>query len=231
MTPLLLLPGMMCDARLFAPQIGALSADRPILCCPIGHADTIEALAKSILRYAPPRFALAGLSMGGIVAMEIVRLATDRVEKLALMDTNPRAEADTIKALRGPQMQAVRDGKLREIMRDEMKPNYLADGPNRQEILDLCMDMADDLGPQVFLNQSMALMGRRDQQDTLAAYAGPAMVLTGEADIPCPMDRHDLMHALLKNSRLEVILGAGHLPVLEQPEKTTAALRRWLEDT
>ena len=116
-------------------------------------------------------------------------------------------------------------------MRDEMKPSYLSDGPNRGAILDLCMAMATDLGPDVFLRQSQALMDRPDQSVTLTAYTGKGLVLCGQEDRLCPVERHQLMHDLLPDSALEIIEGAGHLPTLEQPQKTTAALIRWLEDT
>ena len=142
MIPLVLLPGMMCDARLFGPQIAALSGRYPILCAPIGGHDTMSALAADVLSFAPQRFALAGLSMGGIVAMEILRQAPGRVAGLALLDTNPLAEKDDVRARRAPQIAAVGRGGLRAVMAEEMKPNYLTDGPDRAAILDLCMDMA-----------------------------------------------------------------------------------------
>ncbi len=230
MTPLVLLPGMMCDARLFFPQIGAISGRRAVMTAAVGGADTMSALAREVLAHAPPRFALAGLSLGGILAMEVLRQAPDRVERLALLDTNPRAETDAARARRLPQIAAVRAGRLREVMRDEMKPNYLVDGPGKAAILDLCMAMALDLGEQVFVNQSMALRDRPDQQDTLRAFAGPALVLCGRHDALCPVERHELMQGLLVNSRLQIIENAGHLPTLEQPQATTAALIRWLED-
>ena len=229
MTPLVLLPGMMCDARLFGPQIEALSGRVPLMTHPLSAQDSVEAMAADVLSHAPPMFALAGLSMGGIVAMEVLRQAPERVERLALLDTNPLAEADEVKTRRGPQMEAVRQGGLRQVMRDELKPNYLADGPRQGAILDLCMAMATDLGPEVFLRQSIALMGRPDQTDTLSVYQGPSLVLCGEDDRLCPLERHELMHKLLGNSTLEVVIGAGHLPTLERPQETTAALRRWLE--
>jgi pimeloyl-ACP methyl ester carboxylesterase len=230
MTPLLLLPGMMCDARLFGPQIDALSRQVPIMSYPIGHQPALDALAQEILESAPPRFALAGLSMGGILAMEIVRQAPERVERLALLDTNPLAEPESLRSRRLDQIARVRNGELREIMRDEMKPNYLAPGPGRDRVLDLCMTMALDLGPQAFINQSNALRDRSDQTETLRAYRGPALVLCGAQDRLCPVERHDLLHQLLAGSHLEIIAGAGHLPTLEQPQQTTAALERWLED-
>jgi pimeloyl-ACP methyl ester carboxylesterase len=229
MTPLVLLPGMMCDARLFSPQIAALSARVPIVTAPIGGRDTMVELAAEVLSYAPPRFAVAGLSMGGILAMEILRQAPDRVAGLALMDTNPLAELAEVKARRAPQIEAARSGGLRRVMAEEMKPNYLTEGPRRAAILDLCMAMAIDLGPEVFINQSIALRDRPDQTETLRAYGGPALVLCGREDVLCPVARHELMHGLMPQSRLEIIESAGHLPVLEQPEQTTAALIRWLE--
>ena len=229
MTPLVLLPGMMCDARLWGPQLGALGR-RTVIHAAISEADRIEDLARQVLVDAPPHFALAGLSMGGIVAMEIVRQAPERVDRLALLDTNPRPELPAVRAARAPQIAKVLAGGLREVLRDEMKPNYLADGPGKQAILDLCMEMALDLGPEVFERQSRALAARHDQKETLRAYRGPALVLMGEGDRLCPRDRHDLMHALMPQSRLVIVPASGHLPTLEQPKTTTAALLRWLEE-
>ncbi len=230
MTPLLLLPGMMCDARLFAPQIEALSADIPIHYAPIGGHDSISALAAAVLASAPPRFALAGLSMGGIVAMEIVRQAPERVLRLALMDTNPQAEAEERQRLREPQIEKVVAGGLIEVMRDELKPNYLVDGPRKPAILDLCMQMALALGVEVFVRQSRALQQRPDQQETLRGMTLPTLLLCGAQDQLCPPERHELMHDLIPGSSLEIIDGAGHMPTLEQPETTTVALRRWMEE-
>ncbi|WP_323772268.1 alpha/beta fold hydrolase [Antarctobacter sp.] len=228
MTPLVLLPGMMCDARLFGPQIAALSGTATIHLAPITATDSVQALARDVLAYAPPRFALAGLSMGGIVAMEVLRQAPDRVAKIALMDTNPLAERAEVKARRLPQIKAVAEGRLRSVMRDEMKPNYLAGGPNREPVLDLCMEMALSLGPDVFARQSRALMDRPDQCDTLRGARLPALVLCGRDDALCPVERHELMASLIPDAHLHIVEGAGHLPTLEQPEATSRALRLWL---
>jgi pimeloyl-ACP methyl ester carboxylesterase len=229
MTPLVLVPGMMCDARLFGPQIAALSGRVPILLAPITAHDTVEVLAAEILQWAPPRFAIAGLSMGGIVAMEVLRQAPDRVDRIALLDTNPKAELDEVKAAREPQIMQVEAGELQAVMRDEMKPRYLVDGPRKKTILDLCMEMAMDLGSDVFVRQSRALQRRRDQQDTLRGAKLPALVLCGEQDVLCPPERHELMHTLIADSVLTVIPGASHLPTLERPEAVNAAIGRWLE--
>lgn len=230
MIPLVLLPGMMCDARLFGPQIDAFSGRIPLMSFPIGGAASMTGLALEVLNAAPPRFALAGLSMGGILAMEVLRLAPGRVERLALLDTNPLDERDAVKARRHDQIDRVRRGELHAVMRDEMKPNYLASGPDRARILDLCMAMALGLGPEVFVNQSLALRDRRDQCEVLRSFTGPTLVLCGAEDTLCPVARHDLMHSLISGSRLVVLPGAGHLPTLEQPSQTNAALAAWLDD-
>ena len=125
MTPLVLLPGMMCDARLFAPQIETLSTTRAIHYAPIGGHDSMSELASEVLASAPPRFALAGLSMGGIVAMEVVRQAPERVIRLALLDTNPLAEGEDRQRLREPQIQKVVTGGLAEVMSQALKPELL----------------------------------------------------------------------------------------------------------
>ena len=231
MTPLVLLPGMMCDERLFAPQISELSKQREVHFVQISGHKTISELAADVLNNAPPVFALAGLSMGGIVAMEVLSQASERVERLALLDTNPLAELSDVAKRRGPQIDAVRNGQLKEIIRDEMKPNYLFDGDKKTKILKLCMDMALDIGPDAFIRQSIALRDRNDQKNTLRTYKRPALVLCGRHDVLCPLERHELMHTLLENSKLEIIEDAGHLPTLEQPKITTMALISWLEAT
>ena len=227
--PLLLLPGMMCDARLFAPQVAALSPGRAVMTAPIHARDETAALAADVLAHAPPRFALAGLSMGGIVAMEMAARAPGRIAGLCLMDTNPMAERAEVAARRGSQMDAVRAGRLRDVMRDEMKPNYLAPGPDRGAVLDICMAMAEALGPDAFLRQSRALMTRPDRQDALRALAVPSLVLCGRHDALCPLERHALMADLLPDARLVVVERAGHLPTLERPADTIQAMLGWLE--
>lgn len=227
--PLVLLPGMMCDARLFGPQIAELSADTAVMVAPITQGERIEEIASSLLDLLPKRFALAGLSMGGIVAMELLRRAPDRITRIALMDTNPLAETPVIAANREPQIVKVRSGRMLEVMRDEMKPNYLAPGPYRGEVLDLVMDMAETLGPDVFIRQSRALQRRKDQQATLRKCKVPTLVLCGAHDALCPVKRHTFMAELIPFAELVVLEDAGHLPTLEQPAKTTAALRNWMQ--
>ena len=194
---------------------------------PVGHS-SISALADNILSNTPRHFALAGLSMGGIVAMEVIRQAPERVTRLALMDTNPLAEPGDRTAVREAQIAHVGEGKLRQVMRDEMKPLYLTEGPHKSAILELCMDMAEALGADVFISQSRALQKRIDQSDTLRGVRVPTLVLCGAEDRLCPLERHQLMRDLIPNAEMVVIKDAAHLPTLEKPELTNIALNDWL---
>ena len=122
----------------------------------------------------------------------------------------------------------MRAGRLRAVMADEMKPNYLAPDEGREAVLETVMAMAIAMGPLVFEQQSRALQTRPDQQATLSKYRGPSLVLCGRHDALCPVRRHELMATLLPNAELRVIEGAGHLPTLETPEAVNAAMRDWL---
>jgi len=227
MSHLVLIPGMMCDARMWGNLPLALHPLQVRHAVPVG-AETMVGLARQVLDAAPATFALAGLSLGGILAMEILAQAPDRVERLALLDTNPLAERPEVKARRQPQIDRAMAGDLAGVMRDEMKPNYLARRDDTA-LLDLCLRMALDLGPEVFRRQSLALRDRADRTETLRRFAGPALVLMGAADTLCPRDRHELMHGLMPQSRLVIVPGAGHLPPLERPLETLISLKCWLE--
>lgn len=226
--PLVLLPGMMCDARVFAPQINILSRERAVMVAPISTGERIEDIANGLLHQLPERFALAGLSMGGIVALEILRRAPERIGRICLMSTNPLAETPAAAALREPMIIGAATGRLDDVMRDAMRPEYLAKGAERLNVLKRVYDMARDLGPDVFVAQSRALQRRPDYQGTLRRCKVPALVLCGQEDVVTPPKRQDFMANLIPNGTLSVIPGAGHLPTLEQPELTTIALRGWL---
>ena len=227
---LIFLPGMMCDERLFAPQIAALSGNHNII-VPGLTEETISGMAKSVLEKAGDhKINLVGLSMGGIVAMAMLDLAPQQISRLALLDTNHLADPAERYAIRNRQIEDVKQGKLREVIVEEMKPVYLA-MENRQDeaLLALLIDMAMDVGPETFVAQSLALRDRPEQTASLQNYAGKSLVLCGEEDALCPPERHHQMAELLGEATLDVIAGAGHISTLEQPERVTAALQNWLE--
>lgn len=229
MEPLLFVPGLMCDAGLYGPQIEALSRTRPVhVACIAQGGDTVAALASAVLDGAPPRFALAGLSMGGIVAMEMIAQAPERVGRLALLDTEPFAESEKVAGLRKAQIARAEGGDLEGLYREEILPHFLASGSARTDILDRALATALALGPEVFARQSRALLTRRDQQETLRSVCVQSLVLCGAQDRLCPVKRHTLMHGLIPGAALEIVEDAGHLPTLEAPEAVNAALVRWL---
>ena len=226
---LILLPGMMCDARLFAPQIAVLQ-DSIRISVPLPvSAPNMAQLAAEVLADAPDCFALGGVSMGGILAMEIIRQAPQRVTHLALIDTNPFAERDEVKARRTPQMDAARDGRLAAVMRDEMKPSYFTHRADNADLLDLTMAMATDLGPDAFIAQSLALRDRPDYEATLRHVTCSTLILCGRHDQLCPVERHEAMKAMIPHARLCIVEEAGHLPTIETPGIVTAALQELLE--
>lgn len=229
--PLLLIPGMMCDARIFLPQISEFSFERPVLIACLAGCETIEDMAAQVLKTAPPKFALAGLSMGAMVAMEIARMAPKRVMRLALMDTNSQAETPAVAASREPDIVKVLAGRLPEVMVDMMRPQYLAAGPTREPILRLFQEMALTMGEGDFVRHSRALQRRPDQQKTLRKISCPTLVLCGEEDTLTPPKRHEFMADLIPNSTLKIIESAGHLPTLEAPLATNEALQEWLWGT
>ena len=227
MTPLVLIPGFMCDARLFGPQVAALEKDRQVVAM-VPTQNTIPDMASAILDAMPGKLCVGGLSMGGIVALEILRQAPDRIERLALMDTTPLADAPQNYDIRNRQIKDVHAGRLVDVMREELKPAYLVDSPNKQDLLELCTDMAQALGPDVFEAQAIALRDRADAQDTLANAPAHTLILHGAEDRLCTPERHHLMHDLAPHSTLIAIDNAGHMPTLEQPAATTKALQNWL---
>jgi pimeloyl-ACP methyl ester carboxylesterase len=226
--PVVFLPGMMCDARLFAPQIADLSREMAVTVAPITCGERIEEIASNLLDLLPARFALAGLSMGGIVAMELLRRAPERITKLALMDTNPLAETPQSAAGYEPFVAKLRAGLISEAVAMVLGGEVLAPGPARAEVLALATLMAQGLGPEAIIRQVRALQRRRDYQGTLRRCKVPTLILCGAEDRLTPPRRHAFMAGLMPNARLVTVEGAGHLPVLEQPQIVIAALRGWL---
>ena len=228
MKSLVMIPGMMCDERIFSPQIDSLGDEIELTIADISRFSSVVDLASDVLKKAPRKFSLLGHSMGGIVAMEMYSQEPNRIEKLILMDTNPNSELEEVKSKREPQIKDVSEGKLLNVMRDEMKPNYLAQSRNQSSVLNVCMDMALSLGPDVFINQSRALQTRADQQSNIQSINIPVLIICGSEDKLCTVERHEMMHNMISNSELKIINNAGHMPTLEQPSETTEILKEWL---
>lgn len=226
--PLLFLPGFMCDARLFWHQIVDFSADRMVMVAPLEGA-TIEDMAEAVLAQAPLRFALVGHWLGGLVAMEILRRAPERVAEIALINISPLSEPPQAAAMREPRIVRARTGRLDDAMLEEVPATALAPGEGRAEVQAMMLEMAEGLGAEVFTNQSRALMRRPDQQRALRSTKVRAVLICGEYDTICPPRRHEFLAELMPHAEFKLILGAGHLSPLEQPVKVSKALRDWLD--
>ena len=227
-TPLVLIPGLLCTADLFTAQCTALADIADITVGRHTGHPTIAAIAQEILASAPPKFAVAGLSMGGYIAFELVRQAPDRVLKLALLDTAARPDAPERKDARRKLVELAREHGMAAVQQALM-PNLIhADRQNDKPLVDRVVQMAVDTGLEAFVRQQEALMNRPDCRPLLPSIRIPALVLVGDGDILTPPDLSREMHAGIAGSRLVVVPGSGHLSTMEKPQSVDAALRGWL---
>jgi pimeloyl-ACP methyl ester carboxylesterase len=227
-TPLVLVPGLNCTARLFASQIEAFAGERPTLVADVRGASSMTAMAERVLALAPPRFALAGLSMGGYAAFEIMRRAPGRVERLALLDTSARPDAPERVSFRRQQIEKARGGRFREIVEGSwpmlVHPARFEDAA----LFAVHAAMCEATGPDAYVGEVEAVIGRPDSRPELASIAVPTLVLVGEQDALTPLEASKEMAEAIPGARLEVVPHCGHLSTLEMPGRVVAALRAWL---
>jgi pimeloyl-ACP methyl ester carboxylesterase len=222
--PLVLLPGMGCSPRLWAGVLAEL--DGP----PVVHGaldrPTLDGGVDALLDRLPARFALAGLSLGGIVAMALVRRAPHRVTRLALLSTNARAPTPEQHAGWAAQRQALAGGATARDLQRDLLPVLLH---RRAPDLDAtALAMADDTGAAVLDHHLAAQATRTDERPALAAVAVPTLVLAAAEDRLCPLDRHQEIAARIPGAHLVVLPAVGHLSPLEALAEVAAALRPWL---
>ena len=225
--PLVLVPGLLCDDRLFQYQAEYLAdvAD-PVVADVVRDASVTE-MARAVLDAAPERFALAGLSLGGYIALEIMRVAPVRVTRLALLDTSARADTPKQTKARRELIELSREGRFDEVPR-RLLPKVVHPGRlDDERLASTVFAMAEAVGPEAFVRQEEAIIGRPDSREDLPGIACPTLVLCGREDALTPVYLHEEMADLIPDSRLRVIAECGHLSSLERPEGVTAALREW----
>lgn len=227
-TPLIFLPGLLCDEALWTHQLAHLKD----ICAPtVAHLtgqDSVSAMAAHVLASAPERFALCGLSMGGYVAQEILRQAPQRVDRLALVDTSARADTPEQLERRKGLIALARTGKFKGVT-PKLLPLLLAPEHLKDEALcQVVMDMAERVGREAFVRQQTAIMGRPDGRADLARINCPTLVIVGREDALTPPEHGAEMAKGIKGAQLAIIEQCGHLAPLEQPQATTALLRVWL---
>jgi pimeloyl-ACP methyl ester carboxylesterase len=226
--PILLVPGLACSPRIFASVVPALWRLGPVTVANHIRDDNMGAIARRILAEAPPRFALAGHSMGGYIAFEIMRQAPDRVAKLALINTQARPDTPEATERRRSQMARAWNGQYHAIL-DELFPNFVH--PSRRDdagLRRLVHDMGDDVGEGGFVRQQTAVISRVDSRPSLAWIKCPTLVLTGDEDNTIPNALSKEMADGIHGAKLVILQNCGHLPQPEQPEATVAALVEWL---
>ncbi len=228
--PLLLVPGLLCSARLYAPQTTALWPYGPVTVADHRRDDDIKAVAARILETAPPRFALVGLSYGGYIAFEIMRQAAGRVEKLALLDTQARKDTPEQTAARYAFITMAEEGRLKDVV-DTLYPRFVhKDRRGEKALRDIVDAMAAETGPEAFARQEKAIISRPDSRPHLAAIECPTLVLVGDADELTPPDLAQEMTDGIAGAKLVIVPDCGHLATVERPEAVNAALIEWLTD-
>nr|WP_263327054.1 alpha/beta hydrolase [Neobacillus sp. Marseille-Q6967] len=227
---LVLIPGTLCDDRLWQPQIEILQDIAQITIADTSQFDSIKETAAAILKDVPGKFSLAGLSMGGMVSLEIMRQAGERINRLALLDTNPYPPTEEQKQTFQKYIDLCKDGYFQDITPTYLLPNLLH--PSKQEdhhLTSLIKDMANSTGPEAYIRQLTSLMNRSGSLDILTNITCPTLVLTGRDDRLCSLSLHEEMAELIPNSKLIVIEECGHLSTLEKPETVASYLKEWLQ--
>lgn len=228
--PIVLVPGLLCSARLYAAQVTALWPRGQVTVANHTRDDDMAAIARRILADAPPRFALAGLSMGGYIALAMMRLAPERIDRLALLDTSARPDNPDQKAGREKLIAMAQAGKLDEVG-ETLLPRFI----HRNRINDEALKaevraMVKETGAEAFVRQTKAIMSRADSRPLLKDIRCPTLVLVGEGDELTPPELAKELAAGIGGATLTVVPDCGHLSTMEKPEAVNAALAQWLAE-
>lgn len=226
MDPLVLVPGVLCDDEAWRAQAAALGAERDVLIADVTAADSIEAMADAVLELAPGRFALAGLSLGGYVALALMSRAPERVIRLALVDTGARADTPEQTRRRRASLAVAHEEGIRAVA-DALVP-IIFHPASADALTPRWLAMAERVGPDVFERQQEAIAARPDRRDELAAIACPTLVLGGAQDRLTPPDLSFELAALIPGAALRSIPDCGHFSTWERPDAVTAALAELL---
>lgn len=229
MLPVLFLPGLLCDGRLFQPQIAAVeAAGGTALVGPTTQDDSMVAIARRVLAMAPPRFALAGLSMGGYVALEVLRQAGHRVAGVALLDTQARPDdAETLRR-RAALIDISKRGQFKGVTPRLLPMLIHKDRLQDAALTGLIMAMAEEVGQPAFVRQQTAIMGRVDSRPDLPGLRLPTLIVTGAEDEITPPDRAAEMASAIPGAQLHILPHCGHLATLEKPQESTELLMRFV---
>lgn len=226
--PLVLLPGLLCDHALWAAQLTALADIAEMRVADLTRDDSMAAMAARVLAQAPPRFSLAGLSMGGYLAQEIMRQSPERVVRLALLDTSARADTPERLAQRRGLIELAQKGEFKGIT-PRLLPQWIHPGRLGEEALVRAVtEMTQRVGRDAYLRQMKAIMGRPDGRADLERIRVKVLVLCGREDQSTPLALHEEIASRIPDATLAVIEQCGHLSTMERPDEVNRALRSWL---
>jgi pimeloyl-ACP methyl ester carboxylesterase len=227
--PIVLIPGLATDPRLYEKQMPALWQFGPVMVANATREDSMAGLAQDILAHAPSRFALAGLSMGGYVALEIMRHAPERVLRLALLDTTARSDTPEQTERRKMQIEMAKTGKFGDIP-SLLFPLLVHPARSEHEGLRMIVDeMFFDVGPEAFIRQQTAIMGRADMRGALSSIRCPSLIVVGDSDQLTPPALAKEIADGIGGARLAIVPESGHLSTLERPDFVTRCLVEWLQ--
>lgn len=223
-----MIPGLLCDEAVFAGQRATLAERASIRVLTLTEDDTVRTMAARVLSGAPERFSLVGFSMGGYVAFEVYRQAPQRIERLALLDTSPHPDTPERADLRLKMIDLARRGRLSQVIGINYPFWVHGSRANDEALARDIRDMNARVGPEVYVRQQTAILGRSDARPLLREIACPTLVLCGDDDRLTPPSHHREMADLIPRSTLAVIPECGHMSTMERPEQVTAALTNWL---
>jgi pimeloyl-ACP methyl ester carboxylesterase len=232
--PLLLVPGLLCDGAVWASQAAALADVADVRVTVNGECDSLGGLAESIIAHAPPRFALAGHSMGGRIALEVARRAPERLLGLAILDTGyeplaPGEAGERETAGRHSLLAIARRDGMRAMARTWVLGMVHPARLGNHKLVDGIVDMFERRTPDLFALQIQALLGRPDAAAVLSNLRCPTLVLCGREDTWAPPSRHTAMAEMIRRSTLAIVPDCGHMSTLERPQQVNEAMRSWLE--
>lgn len=225
---LVLVPGLLCDDALWEHQSRYLSETADIKIADVTRSETIFGMAEAVLAMAPEKFALAGLSMGGYVSLEIMRRAPERVTKLALLDTSARSDTEEQNRRRHNFIQLLREGGFDEVISTLLSLFVHPDRMQDEQLCNNIKEMNRRVGPEIFMRHQAAIMGRPDSRNDLSKIKCPTLILCGRQDALTPLEVHEEMSSTIPKARLAIIEDCGHMTTMERPHAVTALLRDWL---
>ncbi|MCP4394799.1 MAG: alpha/beta hydrolase [Alphaproteobacteria bacterium] len=229
-TPLILLPGLLCDKTLWQHQITTLNDMAEIFVADLTRDNSMEDMAKRILDDAPEKFALAGMSMGGYLALEIIRQAPKRVLKLALLNTTAAPDTPEKKAMRIGHIKHAQSDKFCAMTKSFLKSLLHKSRLDDKELCEIITEMTSKMGAEVYINQQEAILGRTDNRPFINIIECPTLIICGKQDEATPLVLHEEMHREIPNSKLVIIDECGHMSPIERPHAVSAAIQYWLQD-